>query len=55
VLAALEVMEHLGGAEELRRGRPALGALLLALCVARTPDAPLPPVTEPVDVAERTA
>jgi hypothetical protein len=54
VLAALEVMEHLGGAEELRRGRPAIAALLLALCVARTPDAPLPPVTEAVDVAERT-
>jgi hypothetical protein len=55
VLAALEVLDHLGGVEELRRGRPALAALLLALCIARTPDAPLPPTTEPVDVAERTA
>jgi uncharacterized protein len=54
VLAALEVVEHLGGVEELRRGQPALGALLLALCIARTPDAPLPPTPEPVDVAERT-
>jgi uncharacterized protein len=55
VLAALEVMEMLGGTSELRRGRPALAAVLLALCVARTPSAPLPPAPEPADVAERTA
>jgi uncharacterized protein len=55
VLAALEVMERLGGTEELKRGSPTLGALLLALCVASTPDVPLPPAPEPADVAERTA
>jgi hypothetical protein len=55
VLAALEVMERLGGAEELRRGHPTLAAVLMALCVARTPDAPLPPLPEPADVAERSA
>jgi predicted TIM-barrel fold metal-dependent hydrolase len=55
VLAALEVMERLGGTEELRRGHPALAAVLMALCVVRTPDVPLPPLPEPADVAERAA
>jgi predicted TIM-barrel fold metal-dependent hydrolase len=55
VLAALQVMERLGGTEELRRGHPALAAVLMALCVARTPDVPLPPLPEPADVAERAA
>jgi uncharacterized protein len=55
VLAALEVLDKLGGTAELKRGSPTLGALLLALCVARTPDVPLPPAPEPADVAERTA
>jgi predicted TIM-barrel fold metal-dependent hydrolase len=54
VLAALEVVEKLGGAAELGRGKPALGALLMALCVVGTPDAPLPAPPEPADVAERT-
>ena len=55
VLAALDVMDELGGTEELKRGSPTLGALLLALCVASTPDPPLPPSPESADVAERTA
>jgi predicted TIM-barrel fold metal-dependent hydrolase len=55
VLAALAVVDELGGPDELGRGKPALGALLLALCLARTPDAPLPAPPEPVDVAERIA
>jgi uncharacterized protein len=55
VLAALEVLDKLGGPEEIKRGSPTLGALLLALCVACTPDAPLPPAPEQADVAERTA
>lgn len=55
VLAALEVLDRLGGPEKLRRGDPTLAALLVALCVARTPDAPLPAEPEPVDVAERSA
>jgi uncharacterized protein len=55
VLAALDLLEELGGAHELRRGHPTLGSLLLALCVARTPAVPVPPAPEPVDVAERTA
>jgi uncharacterized protein len=55
VLAALEVVEELGGPSELRRGQPAIAALLMALCVARTPDVPLPPAPEAADVAERTA
>ncbi len=54
VLAALEVVDRLGGPEELGRGKPALGALLMALCVACTPSAPLPPAPEPVDVGERS-
>jgi predicted TIM-barrel fold metal-dependent hydrolase len=54
VLAALEVVDMLGGPAELGRGRPALGALLMALCVAGTPNVPLPPTPQPVDVAERT-
>jgi hypothetical protein len=55
VLAALALIDRLGGPAELRRGRPALAALLLALCVARTPNAPLPPEPEAVDVSERAA
>jgi uncharacterized protein len=55
VLAALDVVERLGGPSELRRGQPALGALLMALCVARTPDPPLPQAPAGADVAERTA
>ncbi len=55
VLAALEVMERLGGTEELRRGHPTLAAVLMALCVVRTPDVPLPPLPEPADVSERAA
>jgi uncharacterized protein len=55
VLAALEVMEQLGGTSELRRGNPTLAALLMALCVACTPDPPLPPAPEPADVGERAA
>ncbi|HEX6457497.1 MAG TPA: amidohydrolase family protein [Thermoleophilaceae bacterium] len=55
VLAALEVMEMLGGTSELRRGQPALAAVLLALCIARTPNAPLPAPPAAADVAERTA
>jgi hypothetical protein len=53
VLAALEVVEKLGGPGELGRGKPALGALLMALCVAWTPDVPLPPPPEIADVGER--
>jgi hypothetical protein len=53
VLAALEVVEKLGGPGELGRGKPALGALLMALCVAWTPDVPLPPPPEVADVGER--
>jgi hypothetical protein len=53
VLAALEVVEELGGAAELGRGKPALGALLMALCVVGTPDAPLPTPPERADVGER--
>ena len=55
VLAALEVMEMLGGTSQLRRGQPALAGVLLALCIARTPNAPLPAPPKPADVAERTA
>jgi hypothetical protein len=55
VLAALDVVDQLGGPEELGRGKPALGALLMALCVACTPNAPLPPAPGFADVAERTA
>jgi predicted TIM-barrel fold metal-dependent hydrolase len=55
VLAALDVVDQLGGPEELGRGKPALGALLMALCVACTPSAPLPPAPELADVGERTA
>ena len=39
----------------MRRGQPAVAAVLMALCVARTPDVPLPPSPEAADVAERTA
>jgi len=55
VLASLEVLDKLGGPADIKRGSPTLGALLLALCVACTPDAPLPPAPEDADVAERTA
>jgi predicted TIM-barrel fold metal-dependent hydrolase len=55
VLAALDIVERLGGPGELRRGQPALGALLLALCVARTPNPPLPPAPAAADVGERIA
>jgi uncharacterized protein len=55
VLAALDVMDDLGGPANLRRGQPAVAAVLMALCVARTPDVPLPPSPEAADVAERTA
>ena len=55
VLAALDVVDQLGGPEELGRGKPALGALLMALCVACTPSAPLPLAPELADVGERTA
>jgi predicted TIM-barrel fold metal-dependent hydrolase len=54
VLAALDVVDELGGAAELGRGKPALGALLMALCVAGTPGAPLPVPSERADVGERT-
>jgi hypothetical protein len=53
VLAALEIVDKLGGPSELGRGKPGLGALLLALCVSATPSAPLPPPPEPADVGER--
>jgi hypothetical protein len=55
VLTALDLLDELGGAEALRRGHPTVGCLLLALCVARTPAAPLPESPEQADVAERTA
>ena len=55
VLAALDVVDDLGGPANLRRGQPAVAAVLMALCVARTPDVPLPPSPEAADVAERTA
>ena len=53
VLAALEVIDELGGPAELGRGKPALGALLMALCVAWTPDVPLPAPPADADVGER--
>jgi hypothetical protein len=55
VLALFEVLDKLGGPEEVQRGHPTLAALLLALCVARTPAVALPAPPEPVDVAERSA
>ena len=55
VLSALDVVDDLGGPANLRRGQPAVAAVLMALCVARTPDVPLPPSPEAADVAERTA
>jgi len=55
VLGALEVVDRLGGPAELGRGKPALGALLMALCVACTPRAPLPPAPALADVGERSA
>jgi hypothetical protein len=55
VLAALEVVDKLGGPAELGRGKPALGALLMGLCVAGTPNVALPPPPVAVDVAERSA
>jgi predicted TIM-barrel fold metal-dependent hydrolase len=53
VLSALEIVDQLGGPSELGRGKPGMGALLMALCVSATPSAPLPPPPEPVDVGER--
>jgi predicted TIM-barrel fold metal-dependent hydrolase len=53
VLGALEVIDELGGPAELGRGKPALGALLMALCVAWTPDVPLPAPPADADVGER--
>ncbi|HEY1595463.1 MAG TPA: amidohydrolase family protein [Thermoleophilaceae bacterium] len=53
VLAALEIVDQLGGPSELGRGKPGMGALLMALCISATPGAPLPPPPAPADVGER--
>jgi uncharacterized protein len=55
VMEILDGFDSLGGAEGAQRGSPRLGLLVLALCVARTPRAPLPAVAATGDVAERTA
>jgi hypothetical protein len=55
VLEILDGFDSLGGAEGAKRGSPRLGLLILALCVARTPRAPLPAVAAAGDVADRTA
>jgi uncharacterized protein len=55
LLQILDDFDSLGGPAEAKRGSPVLGMLILALCVARTPAAPLPPLGEAVpDVAERS-
>jgi len=54
VLELLERFEEMGGAATARRGSPTLGVLILALCVASTPRAPLPVLAEShADVSER--
>ena len=54
VLALLEEVDQLGGAEQARRGSIHAALMILALCVARTPVAPLPELREHVDVSERS-
>jgi predicted TIM-barrel fold metal-dependent hydrolase len=55
VLALLEELDRIGGPREAKRGRPHVAFIILALCLARTPAAPLPRDPEPVDVSERVS
>ena len=56
VLELLDEFDQLGGAAVARRGSPVLGLLILALCVASTPRAPLPALADShADVSERIA
>jgi uncharacterized protein len=54
VLELLEEFDRMGGAEKAQRGTVQLGLIVLALCVARTSRAPLPPLGDgKADVSER--
>jgi uncharacterized protein len=54
VLELLDRFDEMGGAATARRGSPTLGVLILALCVASTPRAPLPVLAHThADVSER--
>jgi predicted TIM-barrel fold metal-dependent hydrolase len=54
VLELLEEFDRLGGAEQAQRGTLQLGLIVLALCVARTGRAPVPPLRDVhADVSER--
>jgi predicted TIM-barrel fold metal-dependent hydrolase len=56
VLQLLEEFDRMGGAEAARRGTPQLGLIVLALCVARTGNVPVPRLDYgTADVSERTA
>jgi predicted TIM-barrel fold metal-dependent hydrolase len=54
VLELLDQFDEMGGAETARRGTLQLGLIILALCVARTGNIPVPPLGDgKADVSER--
>jgi hypothetical protein len=54
VLELLDQFDEMGGAETARRGTLQLGLIILALCVARTGNVPIPPLGDgKADVSER--
>jgi uncharacterized protein len=54
VLELLDQFDEMGGAETARRGTMQLGLIILALCVARTGNVPIPPLGDgKADVSER--
>jgi predicted TIM-barrel fold metal-dependent hydrolase len=54
VLELLDQFDEMGGAETARRGTLQLGLIILALCIARTGNVPVPPLGDgKADVSER--